>query len=220
MGAADVLTRQVGPLPMGVWVLLAGAGVYVAVRSSKADTAAPATVVEQVPVPVGAVAGYDNAPLVMSPVVRINLPELGELTDAVVANTGALGTNTGALGANTGALGTNTGALGANTGAVSGLTGAVGALTSKVGQITSTPAPSAPAAPAPAPQPAPAPARTYTIRSGDTLWGITARFTGNGARWRELYSANAATIDRVASSRGKAGGGNWIFPGTVLTLPW
>lgn len=32
--------------------------------------------------------------------------------------------------------------------------------------------------------------RTYTVKKGDTLWGIATRFYGDGTRWRELASKN------------------------------
>lgn len=229
--AANVLSKQIGPMPLGAWVALGAGGMFLAWKASQSETTT-ATIVEQVPVPVGATAGVDQAPLVMSPVVRINVPEIDTLTGAIQANTGALGANTGALGSNTGALDRNTGALGVNTGALEGNTGALGVntgaltgltnataqLTQKIGSLpTSAPAP----APAPAPStPAPASPKTYTVKSGDTLSAIAQRYTGNANRWQELYRANASVIDSTARARGKAAGGHWIFPGTVLVIPW
>ena len=64
-----------------------------------------------------------------------------------------------------------------------------------------------PAAPKPAPvvKPAPAPKPgTYTVKSGDTLSGIAARF---GTSWQELQRING-----IADA-------NKIFPGQVITLP-
>jgi nucleoid-associated protein YgaU len=48
-------------------------------------------------------------------------------------------------------------------------------------------------APKPAPRPAPRPPATYTVRHGDTLSGIAARFHIAGG-WRHLYALNRAKI--------------------------
>jgi len=243
MAAADVLTRKIGPFPLVVWGLAGGIGAWLAYRNlSATKTAQTTTTVEQVAVPVGAVGSADQAPMVMSPIVRINVPEIDTLTGAIIGNTGALGGNTGALAANTlglggvtGALGKTTTALGSNTAAEKLSTTATGSLTKGVGGLTSsvaaltkrinaTPAqapPKATAAPAVKVAAAVAVARrTYTIKSGDTLSAIAQRYTGSASRWTELFSANAGVINSVAASRGKAGGGHWIFPGTTLTIPW
>lgn len=220
--------QKAGGVPLVVWVIAGGAGVVMVVKSRSSGSSTVTREVQQVAVPVGAVGAVDNAPTVVSPVIRINVPEVDKLVGAITGNTSALGVNTGALGANSGALGVNTGALNAgtdatiaNTGATSGLSGVVGGLTGAVAglttQIGNIPAP---VAPAPTPTPAAAAARTYLIRSGDTLSAIAQRYTGNANRWPELYNRNASTIDSVARSRGKAGGGKWIFPGTTLVIPW
>lgn len=59
-----------------------------------------------------------------------------------------------------------------------------------------------PVAPAPDPEtrprpsvvppvaPGPAPAVAYTVRKGESLWGIAARFLGDGHRWTEIAAAN------------------------------
>lgn len=62
---------------------------------------------------------------------------------------------------------------------------------------------------------------THTVVSGDTLWALAKKHYGNGAKYTIIYDANAATIESVAKSRGKASSdhGHWIFPGTVLTIP-
>ena len=35
---------------------------------------------------------------------------------------------------------------------------------------------------------------TYTVKKGDTLYTIARRFYGDGARWKELYQKNTATL--------------------------
>ena len=53
-------------------------------------------------------------------------------------------------------------------------------------------------------------AQTYTVQSGDSLWSITKKFSGNGNNWGSLYVANKAVIGNNP---------NLIKPGQVLTLP-
>lgn len=62
---------------------------------------------------------------------------------------------------------------------------------------------------------------TYTVVSGDTLWGIAAKKLGSGSRWTSLYDANSGTIEEEAKKHGKASSdhGHWIWPGEVLTIP-
>jgi len=50
--------------------------------------------------------------------------------------------------------------------------------------------------------------RTYTVRPGDTLSGIAARF--GIADWRTLYEANKGVVGPDP---------NLILPGQVLTIP-
>lgn len=65
-------------------------------------------------------------------------------------------------------------------------------------------------APQPVQKPSPPPPKTYTVVRGDCLWNITKKYTGNGARWNELYNINRGVI---------GGNPNLIYPGQVLTLP-
>lgn len=62
--------------------------------------------------------------------------------------------------------------------------------------------------------------RSYTVRSGDTLSEIAARYHTVGG-WPILYSVNKSVIEQAAKRHGfrSSGGGHWIFPGTVLRLP-
>lgn len=75
----------------------------------------------------------------------------------------------------------------------------------------SVPGPVTPA-PAPAPAPvAPAPSqRRYTVVHGDTLWAISQRFYGSGAKWPIIYNANRGTI---GANPGR------IYPNQVLIIP-
>lgn len=68
-----------------------------------------------------------------------------------------------------------------------------------------------PPPPPPRPPRPPAPRRTYVIVRGDTLWGIAARFLGNGARWPEIYALSRRTL--------RSGNPNLIFPGEVVRIP-
>lgn len=67
---------------------------------------------------------------------------------------------------------------------------------------------------------------SYTVKSGDTLWGIAKRFLDGGANWEKIYNANKEIIERTAKERWSAAGinrdsqhGHWIFPGTTLKIP-
>ena len=53
-------------------------------------------------------------------------------------------------------------------------------------------------------------ARTYTVRSGDTLSAIAARFYHNPARWTWIYAANRSKIHNP----------NSIYVGEKLTIPY
>lgn len=63
--------------------------------------------------------------------------------------------------------------------------------------------------------------KTYTIVSGDTLWKISTKELGSGAKYMQIYNANKSVIESAAKSHGKSSSsnGHWIWPGTVLTIP-
>lgn len=54
--------------------------------------------------------------------------------------------------------------------------------------------------------------RRYTVKAGDTLWGIAQAAYGSGAQWWRIYDANREAVD--------AGGGPGdIHPGLELVIP-
>lgn len=63
--------------------------------------------------------------------------------------------------------------------------------------------------------------KTYTIKSGDTLWAIAKKFYGSGASWPTIYNANKDIIESTAKKYGRksSSGGHWIYPGVTLTIP-
>lgn len=63
--------------------------------------------------------------------------------------------------------------------------------------------------PAPAPAPAPAGGTQHVVVPGDTLWGISERYLGNGARYMEIFNA----------SNFRSGNPSLIFPGEVAIIP-
>lgn len=64
-------------------------------------------------------------------------------------------------------------------------------------------------------------AASYTVKSGDTLWGIAASKLGSGADWKKIYDKNKAVIEAEAKRRGRSNSdcGHWIYPGTALVIP-
>ena len=60
---------------------------------------------------------------------------------------------------------------------------------------------------------------TYTVKPGDTLWGLAFKFWGSGLSWGKIFNANKSVITSTAKKYGKPGNGHWIYPGTVLKIP-
>ena len=58
--------------------------------------------------------------------------------------------------------------------------------------------------------------RRVTVQRGDTLWGISKRDLGDGARWPEIFQLS---VGAVSPDGHVLTNPNWIFPGTVLGEP-
>ena len=62
----------------------------------------------------------------------------------------------------------------------------------------------------------------YTVKSGDTLWGIAKKHYNDGSKWKKIYDANKTVIEQTANKyrNGKgSSNGHWIYPNTVLVIP-
>lgn len=51
--------------------------------------------------------------------------------------------------------------------------------------------------------------QSYTIEKGDTLWKISQRFLGDGAKWKLIHEANKDVIKNP----------DLIHPGQVIRIP-
>lgn len=62
---------------------------------------------------------------------------------------------------------------------------------------------------------------TYTVKQGDTLWGISQKYYGAGSQYGTIYNANKDGIESTAQKYGKSSsnGGHWIYPGQVIHIP-
>ena len=184
------LGKQVGPLPLGVWLLVGGGGLWIAYRKSNA----PAAVVDPLAgpvVPAGGtdpqVSAWDGAPVVLSPVVQVAPPRI-EINNLIPTPVGAP-------------------------------VGAPKPLPVPPAAPRVAPKPAAKkAAPKPvavAKKVARPVVKRHTVISGDTLWGIAGvRWPLVYAANRSTIEAAAKAHGRASS-----GGGHWIYPGTVLVVP-
>ncbi len=56
-------------------------------------------------------------------------------------------------------------------------------------------------------------AKVYTVQSGDTLWGISEKFLGNGADYMKIFEANKEVWKDYNDDP------NVLYPGWKLTIP-
>ncbi len=60
----------------------------------------------------------------------------------------------------------------------------------------------------------------YTVKKGDTLWGIAKKKTGKSSNWKKIYKKNKSVIEKAAKKHGRksSSNGHWIYPGTKLVI--
>jgi LysM domain len=169
------LSKQVGPLPLGVWLLVGGGGLFIAYRKSNT----PAAVVDPLAgpvVPAGGVdpqvSSWDGAPVVLSPVVQIAPPRI-EINNTLPAPA-PITIN------------------------VPAPIAAPAAPPRVASPVAAKPAPKPVAKAAPKPV-----VRTHTVRSGDTLSGIAgAKWPALYARNVSVIEAAARAHGRSNSGGG------------------
>jgi nucleoid-associated protein YgaU len=59
----------------------------------------------------------------------------------------------------------------------------------------------------------------YTVRRGDTLWRIAARFTGDPRNWRRIYAYQNEAIEIGAIRAARIVDPNLIYPGQQIAVP-
>lgn len=75
--------------------------------------------------------------------------------------------------------------------------------------LAATPAQTESQAPTASKPPISGSGRTYTVKSGDTLWAIAEEMYGSGAKYRKIFAANTDQLDNPDKIR----------PGQVLVIP-
>lgn len=227
------LGKQIGPLPLGAWIVVVGGGLGIAWYSRQSGGGKTTVVEDTSGDPgVGVGAGFYNA----SPVVVDNTPA-GPVTNEEWARKAidyliAQGYDASAADTavrkylESSALSLAERAL----------------ITIALTKLGSPPVPlpippplpevpkpvtQKPPPPKPAPQPAPIPPRpsirlvrvTPWPTRTSTLYGIALQYYGNGNRWPELFSANRKGTTRPDGSPGYISNPNYLRPGDLVYVP-
>lgn len=221
----SVLSKQVGPLPIGGWLVGVGGGVAYLVyknRNGGSDLEPLGEAEETATTSPYSAVGTGPGGWVTSPLPPPATPDAPIITNqqwAEKASRELMGRNYDAVLVDSMVRK-----------AVGGLEMTAGELVlfrialTIVGPLPEVNPPAAPVAPvnptvppptAPPPaQPPPSnqnpPTRYYTVVRGDTLWGIAARYYGNGALWTKIYNANRNLISNPSL----------IYPGQKLVIPY
>lgn len=61
---------------------------------------------------------------------------------------------------------------------------------------------------------------TYTVKKGDTLYGIAKKKTGKSSNWKKIYKKNKTVIEKTAKKHGRksSSNGKYIYQGTKLVI--
>lgn len=184
------LTKQVGPLPLGVWLLAGGGGLFIAWRkSANPAPAVPPAAGDALPTGGGTggqVSSWDGAPVVLSPIIRVPAPRV-EIVNIIPVPAPVPVVAPRPL-----------------------------PVPPAPPRVAPKPVAKKPAPKPVAKKPAAKPVKRYTVKSGDTLWKIAGgvRWPVVYAANRSVIEAAAKAHGRASS-----GGGHWIYPGTVLVIP-
>ncbi len=223
------LKQQIGPLPLGAWIVVVGGGLGIAYYTKNAKVSAP-TIVEDTGMPAGvgegvgwiAVPPPSTAPpgpanpttneewarLAINWLIAQGYPP--GMSDSAIRNYLELQP-----------LGNQEYAL---------VQAALKQLGSPPIPLPAPPgAPTINLSPIVAPRPAVAPTgsspamRYQTVTpwptSTSTLWGIARKYYGNGQRWSEIYNANRVGVTRPDGSKGWITNPSLLYAGRTVWVP-
>lgn len=61
--------------------------------------------------------------------------------------------------------------------------------------------------------------RMHTVKPGDTLWDLAAKYYGDAWEWQRLFDANVTELLEVQVLKGHKGLSDRIYPGMRLLVP-